>query len=220
MRCLAERSIEFNQDLYVCFVDYEKAFDRVNWKRLMEILTSIGVDWRDRRLIAALYMEQTAVVRVNNELSEPSEIGRGVRQGCLISPVLFNVYAEAIMREALDSVDDGVKVGGELVKAVRFADDQAMTANTERGLQRIMDETNRVVKSYGMKINIKKTKVMKIGRSPSNIRITVDGDILQQVEEFKYLGSLISENGYSERHPRTDWDRLRYFQQVESHTVW
>jgi len=64
MRCLSERSIEFNQDLYVCF-DYETAFDHVNWRKLMEILHNIGVDWQDRRLIATLYMSQTAAVRLN-----------------------------------------------------------------------------------------------------------------------------------------------------------
>jgi len=62
-----------------------------------------------------------------------------------------------------------------------------------------LDETNKVVKKYGMKINIKKTKVMKIGRKPSAIKLTVDGEVLQQVEEFKYLGSILSSSGYSER---------------------
>ena len=66
MRCLDEWCIEYNQDLFVCFVDYEKAFDQVNWKKLTEILADLGVDWKDRRLVAALYMGQTAVVRVNN----------------------------------------------------------------------------------------------------------------------------------------------------------
>ena len=88
-------------------------------------------------------------------------IGRGVRQGCLISPVLFNIYAEAMMKEALHSLEEGVKVGGVLIKAVRFADDQAMAVGTEKGLQSIMEETNRVVKSYKMKINSQKTETMK-----------------------------------------------------------
>ena len=61
-----ERRIEFNKDLYVCFVDYEKAFDHVDWKKLMMILEEIGVDWKDRRLFAELFMEQTAVVRSNS----------------------------------------------------------------------------------------------------------------------------------------------------------
>jgi len=76
-------------------------------------------------------MSQTAAVRLNYELTEPSEVGRGVRQGCLISPTLFNVYAEAMMKEALDDFKEGICVGGELVQSVRYADDHAMTANTD-----------------------------------------------------------------------------------------
>jgi len=143
------------------------------------------------------------------ELTEPSEVGRGVRQGYLISPTLFNVYAEAMMKEALDDLKEGLCVGGELVQSIRYADDQAMTANTEKGLQNFLDETNKVVKKYGMKINIKKTKVMKIGRKPSTIKLTVDGEIQQQVEEFKYLGSILSSSGYTEKDIRVSKLQLR-----------
>jgi len=83
-------------------------------------------------------------------------------------------------------------------RAICHADDQAVTANTEKDLQKILDETSKVLKEYGMKINIKKTKVMKIERQPSTTKITVDGEILQQVEEFKYLGSILSSSGCSE----------------------
>jgi len=116
----------------------------------------------------------------------------------LITPTPFNVYAEAMMKEALNDLK-GVCFGGELVQSVWYADDQAMTANTEKGLQKILDETIRVAKKYDMKINIKKTKVMKIGRQPSTTKTTVDREILQQVEEFKYLGSILSLYGYSEK---------------------
>ena len=128
MRCLVERGIEFNKDRYVCFVDYEKAFDRVDWEKLTRILEEKKVDWRDRRMIAELYIEQTAVVRINSEVTEPCLIGRGVKQGCLISPVLFNLYAEAMMKKALHFLEEGVKVEGVLIKTVKFADDQAMVA--------------------------------------------------------------------------------------------
>jgi len=84
----------------------------------MAILAGIGVDCWDRRLIVRLSTGQTAAVRANDDVSKPNEIQRGVHRGCLISPMLFNIYAEAIVKEALDNLDVGVKIGGVLVKAV------------------------------------------------------------------------------------------------------
>ena len=75
MRMLCERSLECVNDAYICFVDLEKAFDRVNWVKMMDILKRIGVDWRDRRLVTRLYMNQEAVVRVNGDLAEPGKLG-------------------------------------------------------------------------------------------------------------------------------------------------
>ena len=86
-----------------------------------------------------LYMQQTAVVRTENGDSEPGEIGRGVRQGCLLFPLLFSIYAEMMMIKAMEDVEEGVRVVGELLKDVKFADDQGMVAQTEKGLQTIMD---------------------------------------------------------------------------------
>ena len=99
VKMLCERSLEYGNDVYICFVDFEKAFDRVNWVKMMKILKNIGVDWRDRRLIKTLYMNQEAVVGVNGDLSDPGEIGRGVRQGCLLSPLLFSLYVEMIWKK-------------------------------------------------------------------------------------------------------------------------
>ena len=158
MRTLCERSLEHDNDIYICFVDFEKAFDRVDWVKMLQILKGIGVDWRDRRLIANLYMHQKAVVKVREEFSEQSDIGRGVRQGCCMSPLLFTLYAETMMIEAMEGVEEGIKVGGKLLKDVRFADDQGMVASTEQGLQKIMDCLNTTAVKYGMKINTKKTK--------------------------------------------------------------
>jgi len=103
------------------------------------------------------------------------------------------------MRKPLDNLKEGICVGGELVQSFRYADGQDMTANTEKGLKKIIDEKNKVVKKYGMKRNIKNTKVLKIGRKPSTITITVGREILQQVEDFKHLGSIHSSSGSSEK---------------------
>jgi hypothetical protein len=81
---------------------------------MMAALKELGIDWRDRRLIGDLYMRQEAVIRTANGDSELSVIGRGVRQGCPLSPLLFSIYIEVIMREAMDGSEEGVKVGGEL----------------------------------------------------------------------------------------------------------
>jgi Reverse transcriptase (RNA-dependent DNA polymerase) len=196
MRVLCERSLEHGNDVYICFVDFEKAFDRVNWVKMMDILKRLQVDWRDRRMINQLYMSQEAVIRIADGESEPAIIGRGVRQGCPLSPLLFSIYAEAMMMETLDGAEEGIRVGGELISDVRFADDQGMVANSERGLQRLMDRLNINAKKYDMKINAKKTKSMVVAKKVgAKVEIMVDGQRIEQVKKFKYLGSMITEDG-------------------------
>ena len=96
------------------------------------------------------------------------------------------------MVAGLDNINEGVNVGGELVKDVRFAYDQGMVAETEKGLQKIMDSLNEISQKYGMKINVKKTKVMVISRKGSGVvKITLNG----QVAKFCYLGAWIIEDG-------------------------
>ena len=161
----------------------------------MTALRRMGVDWKERRLIGNLYMGQRVKIRIDGEYSEPGRIGRGVRQGCPLSPILFNIYIELIVREALEEMNEGVKVGGRLIKALRFADDQAMMAHSQEGLQRMMDRLNTISTEYEMKINTKKTKVMKISRmEESTVKITINGEDIEQVNKFCYLGSVVTQD--------------------------
>ena len=121
---------------------------------MMDALKQLGVDWQDRRLIRELYTKQQAVVRVADEYTNTCSIGRGVRKGRSLSPLLFSVYTERVMVKALDGADEGIKVGGSLLN-IRFADGQGMIADTEQGLQNIMNRPNDVSKEYGMKTNIR-----------------------------------------------------------------
>src|SRR6476469_6822216 len=196
MRMICERSLEYGNNIYICFVDFEKAFDRVNWEKMMKGLQSTGVDWRDQRMISELYMNQEAVVRIAGGESDSSIIGRGVRQGCPLSPLLFSIYAEMMIKEALENVEEGIRVGGELIKDVKYADDQGMVANMETGLQSLLESPNTTAKHYDMKINIKKTKAVVVSRNGrERVNTIVEGQSVEQVSKFRYLGSLISEDG-------------------------
>ena len=197
MRMMMERSLEFGNEMYVCFVDFEKAFDRVNWVKMMNILQKAGVDWRDRRVISDLYMRQEVCMKINDEHTQWMKIGGGVRQGCLLSPMLFNAYAEAMMEEVEEDCNGiGVVVGGEMKRDVRFADDQAMVANTQCNLQKIMNSLNTAATRYGMRINIKKTKVMKVSKKGGGVvDIQLDGAKIEQVKKYKYLGVWMTEDG-------------------------
>jgi len=186
MRVLCDRSLEHNNKVFVCYADCEKAFDRVKWEKLMTVLKSIGVDWRDRRLIWNLYQGQSASVQVGNNLSAACQIGRGVRQGCSLSPLLFIIYDEAMVKEATAKEDLGVKVGGQVISMIRYADNKAVVASSEKNLQRLMDNVSRVTQKYGMKINVKKTKAMCISRQgKTKVKINIDGQLLVQVQQFR-----------------------------------
>ena len=106
--------------MYICFVDFEKAFDTVGWVKMFEILKNLHVDWKNRRLLQDLYLRQEVVIRIANEESDPGTIGRRVRQGCPISPLLFSVYAEVMMLETMENYEEGIVVGGQVIGDVRF----------------------------------------------------------------------------------------------------
>ena len=134
---LCGRSVEHDNELFTCFADFEKAFDRVKWTKLWHILKKIGTDWRDRKLISNLCLQQEAIISVGNGDTEPTGIGRGLRQGCPLLPILFLIYPEMMMIDAVKEIEKGIKVGEKLVKALRFADDQGMIAASEGSLQKL-----------------------------------------------------------------------------------
>ena len=112
MRMLAERSIEMQKNLYVVFIDYEKAFDRVQHH---EIMKQIGVDQTDRRLPETLSWEQIAAISIDDDLSECINIKHRVRQGCVLSPDLFSLYSELILRKVIEGK---LKVNGRSISDI------------------------------------------------------------------------------------------------------
>jgi len=102
--------------------------------------------------------KQVAYVRIEDGLSTVCIIGRRVSQGYSLSPLLYLIYDEAMIREATDNMETGILVGGHIINTIRYADDKAVVADSEKGLQQLMDNLNKVTREFGMKINVKKTK--------------------------------------------------------------
>jgi hypothetical protein len=184
-----------NTDLYMVFIDYTKAFDRVSHPRLLDVMLSMGIPKHLVALIQELYIHQTASVRWEQELSDWFGIGKGTRQGCNISPVEFNLYAEDIMRRALEDSQHGVTVGGRRIDNIRYADDTTLLATTQDGVREMMERLVAESEVSNMAINGKKTKVMVGSRRNAQVQVMLEGEQIEQVDHFKFLGSQKSSNG-------------------------
>ena len=200
VKTIGERYIERGKAVNMCFIDLEKAFDRVNWRKLMEILKVKRVDWRDRRLIEKLYREQEVTVKVGSTQTEWIRLGRGVRQGCCMSPTLFNMYEEEMINEFIGK--EGSSIGGRRISCVRFADDMVLFEESKGKMQRMIDRLQEKCNEYEMKINVRKTKVMRIG-DDERINLKANGENIEQVNEFRYLGVRLTGRWNSETEIKT-----------------
>lgn len=193
-RQIIEKAREHNLKLYLCFVDYTKAFDSVNWSLLWRVMGEMGVPKHLIFLIKRLYQHNNAKVRTGQTVSRAFKVGAGVRQGCILSPLLYNIYSEYIMRKVLDDWEGGISIGGRKISNLRYADDTLIIAADEEQLINIMNKLESYSREYGLKINKTKTKVMIIDRSNDTSHIKNVGGY-EVVDKFVYLGSLITKDG-------------------------
>ena len=120
---IIEKAREFQKNIYFCFIDYTKAFDCVDHNKLWKILQEMGIPDHLTCFLRSVYASQEARVRTGHGTTDWFQIGRGVHQGCTLSPCLFNLYAEYIMRNAgLDEAQAGIKIAGRNINNLRYAD--------------------------------------------------------------------------------------------------
>ena len=136
---IMEKAREFQKNIYFCFIDYAKAFDCVDHNKLWKILKETEIPDHLICLLRNLYAGQEATVRTGHETTDWFQIGKGICQGCILSPCLFNLYAEYIMRNTgVDEAQAGIKIAGRNINNLRCADDTTLMAESEELESRLM----------------------------------------------------------------------------------
>ncbi|CAH2312456.1 Hypothetical predicted protein [Pelobates cultripes] len=187
---IIEKAREFQKNIYFCFIDYSKAFDCVDQNNMWQVLKEMGVPDHLIRLLRNLYVDQEATVRTDHGTTEWFKIGKGVRQGCILSTYLFNLYAEYIMCNAgLDESKAGNNISGRNINNLRYADGTTLMDESEEELKHLLISFKEESAKAGLLLNVKKTKIM----ANSNLSSwQIDGEEVEAVTDFIFLGSKIS----------------------------
>uniref|UniRef100_A0A8B9W9G2 Reverse transcriptase domain-containing protein n=1 Tax=Bos mutus grunniens TaxID=30521 RepID=A0A8B9W9G2_BOSMU len=192
---IIEKAREFQKNIYFCFIDYAKAFDCVDHNKLWKILQEMGIPDHLICLLRNLYAGQEATVRTGRGTTDWFQIGKGVHQGCILSPCLFNLYAEYIMRNAgLEETQTGIKIAGRNINHLRYADDTTLMAESEEELKSLLMKVKVESEKVGLKLNIQKMKIMA---SDPITSWEIDGETVETVSDFIFGGSKITTDGDS-----------------------
>ena len=181
-----EKAREFQKNIYFCFIDYDKAFDCVDHNKLWKILKEMGILDHLTCLLRNLYASQEATVRTGHGTTDWFQIGKGIHQGCILSPCLFNLYAEYIMKNAgLEEAQAGIKVAGRNINNLRYADDTTLMAESEEGLRRLLMKVKEESENFGLKLNMQKMKIMASGLITS---WKIDGETVEISVRLYFFG--------------------------------
>ena len=192
LKILGEKCRQHQQNLCHVFIDFKKAFDRVGHEALWATMRKYNINASIIRAIENLYDKVQSAVLFNGSTEEWFRTTVGVRQGCLLSPTLFNIFLERIMCEALDDHEGSVSIGGRLITNFRFADGIVVNAEEEEEAGVLIDRLERTTTRYKMEIGPDKTKMMTNNPNGFQREIKIKGQRLVEVENFKYLGAIIS----------------------------
>ena len=212
LRIIIEQSVEYRSPLYLLFVDYEKAFDSISRDCIWAEMKNIGVPDKIISLIRSSYDGFKCRVLHYGELSEPFMTLSGVRQGCLLSPLLFLLVMDAVARRATNNKPRGI-VWEPLnprnrLESLDYADDKCELSHRHGDMQHKVDDLASESAKVGLKINVSKTKEMRINSDCSQV-ITLDGQPIDRVSEFSYLGSVMAEDGGAHKDVNTRIKKAR-----------
>ena len=181
---------EFPKNIYFCFIDYANAFDCMDQNKLWKILKEMGIPDHLICLLRNLYTDQEAAVRTGHGITDWFQIRKRVHQSCILSPCLFNLYAEYIMRNArLDKAQAGIKIARRNTNNLRYADYTTLMAESEEELKILLMKVKEESEKSGLKLKIQKAKNMASGPITS---WQIHGERMETVTDFIFLGSEIT----------------------------
>ena len=186
-----------SKQLFTAFIDFRKAFDKVDRKFLLLKLWSYDIEGPLLDIIKLMYDNVQQRVRINDLLIEPILSNVGLKQGCNLSPTLFNLFIEDLKLEFGPQCDP-VRVGNYAVSHLLYADDLILLSQSAEGLQLTLDKLHSYCLRWNLQINVKKSKAMvfnKTGKIPQNVSFHIGDSELPMVNRFKYLGTILSSSG-------------------------
>lgn len=188
LKTLIERCVEYNKPLFLVFVDYEKAFDTISQKEMIQALIECRVDHRYTTIIQNIYGKATARVKIH-ENTQDFRIERGVRQGDVLSPKLFTALLEYMFKK-IDFENMGININGEKLNHLRFADDIVVITDRVDEAREMLRRLQNASRTVGLNINVNKTEF--ITNLVLSEGIPLNGGFLRQASSYKYLGHEIS----------------------------
>jgi hypothetical protein len=185
--------------LAMAFIDITKAYDCVNRDMLFKLLAGYGIPPKIINAIKAMYDGSSVSIRNGKEISAPFQVLTGVRQGCLLSCMLFDIVMDAVTRRFLEKcVAGGISVlpRGEKLRALLYADDVVLFAHSRDDIDAMLQAWDSIAMEYGLETSTDKTKVMYVSPDATpRAPITVRGKLIEEVDTFRYLGTILSRDG-------------------------
>ena len=177
------------QGMMVAFLDFSKAYDRVDREKLWTCLQDLGIIGTFLKFLKALYKESLCRVRVEDRLTEVFTVNMGLRQGCVLSPTLFSLYINNVVT-TLKEKGYGLQCGSDTIPGLLFADDTALLAHEEDSLRRSLDCLVEWCEEWGVGINVAKSGIMHMRRKGverSKMKYSINGEEVPLVSNYKYL---------------------------------
>lgn len=197
LKSIIEKQFKKGAYLYTCFVDFEKAFDTVWRNALFKKLEYMGIKGNLLRILRNMYSDVNYSIKLPYGLTDPITSSTGLKQGCVLSPLLFNLYVNDLPL-FFNETHDPVTIGKYLTNVLMYADDLVLMSTSKAGLQRCLEDLQTYCEKWKLKVNINKTKIVtfnKSGRLLKRQLFFYAEKTLENVQEFKYLGIVIKSSG-------------------------